>query len=346
MRIAIVGAGPAGCHLAHCLGDSDHDILLFDPQAPYEKPCGGGLTSLAGRLFPDVMALPFPRHCPSRLLLRASDGSQVEQTLDRAPWTVVSRADLGRALLERATANANVRFIEQKVTDVRLEGDGWRVSTAQGHLYPADFLVGADGVRSIVRKRVVGPIPRQHLSLVVGYRVQGAPDAIVIQTYADLEGYLWSFPGPDHASVGAGSRLGAVSPRELWQRVERFVHEMCPGASKVGRWAAMVPTARDSTLWDTPCAGPGWALLGDAAGHVYPPTGEGIVYALWSADLLADAFLQHNPELYESLWRERYGGTLASAAEMVRGVGAQEGAFEMVFHLALAMAFPRVVHPG
>ena len=342
MRIAIVGAGPAGCHLAHRLGNSDHEILLFDPRAPYEKPCGGGLTSLVGRLFPDVMALPFARHCSPRLVLRASDGSQVEQDLGSAAWSFVSRADLGQALLDRALANANVRFITEKVTDLQPEGDRWRLRTAQGQAHLTDFLVGADGVRSIVRKRLIGPIPRRHLSLVVGYRVLGAPDAIVIQTYADLEGYLWSFPGPDHANIGIGGRLGTVPPDELWQRVDRCIYEMCPNARRVDRWAALVPTAHDSTLWDTPCAGTGWALLGDAAGHVYPPTGEGIAYALWSADLLAEAFLQHTPALYESLWRERYGKELASAAAMARIAGAQEGNFEMLTHLVMATVLPRI----
>ena len=200
MKIAIVGAGPAGCHLAHLLADTEHEILLFDhrvrpPQeAGYEKPCGGGLSPIVGRRFPDVMALPFPRHRPPRVMLRASDGSQVEHELDSSDWAIVSRADFGRALLERALSNNHVRHIRQKVTDVERSGEGWSVRTASGETFSADFLVGADGVRSIVRQRVVGPIPRQHLGLAVGYRVRGAPDAIVFQTFADMEGYLWSFP--------------------------------------------------------------------------------------------------------------------------------------------------------
>jgi hypothetical protein len=40
--------------------------------------------------------------------------------------------------------------------------------------------------------------------------------------------------------------------------------------------------ARDTSLWDSPCTGPGWALPGDAAGNVHPLTGEGIAYALWT----------------------------------------------------------------
>ena len=55
MRIAIVGAGPAGCHLSHLLADSEHEVLLFDHRAPYEKPCGGGLSPIVGQRFPDVL---------------------------------------------------------------------------------------------------------------------------------------------------------------------------------------------------------------------------------------------------------------------------------------------------
>ena len=339
MRIAIVGAGPAGCHLAHRLADQDHQILLFDPRAPWEKPCGGWLSPLVGRHFPEVMALPFARHSPTRLLLRASDGSQVEQTFEQPPWSFVSRADFGRALLERALANRRVHFVRQRVVDLERVGEGWRVNTASGEAFSAGFLVGADGVRSIVRRRLVGPIPRQHLGLAVGFFVRDAPEAIVLQTFADLEGYLWSFPRVGCASVGIGSRLGALAAQELWQRLDRFLDGVCPGADKEGRWAALLPLARDPSLWDTPCAGPGWALLGDAAGHVQPITGEGIAYALWSAELLAQAFAAGNPLAYEEMWRARYGQGLARASETLRtSVASNVGAYEILFHLNLMAA--------
>src|SRR5690606_27048789 len=133
--------GPAGCHLAHRLGNSDHEILLFDPRAPYEKPCGGGLTSLVGRLFPDVMALPFPRYCPPRLVLRASDGSQVEQAVSLPDWAIVSRTDLGRTLLDRALGDKRVRHIQQQVVGVERAEEGWSVRTASGETFSAEFLV-------------------------------------------------------------------------------------------------------------------------------------------------------------------------------------------------------------
>jgi len=244
-------------------------------------------------------------------------------------------------LLDRALANGRVRHISQQVTNVERNGKGWSVRTAVAETFVADFLVGADGVRSLVRRETLGPILRKHLALAVGYRVRGAPDALVFQTYADLEGYIWSFPRPTEANVGIVARLDAVPPRELWHRVDRFLAETCPRAKKVKRWAGLLPLAHDPSLWDTPCAGPGWALLGDAAGHVQPVTGEGIAYALWSAELLAEAFARGKPQAYESMWRDDYGAGLGAASTMSTGTGG--GCYEVVFQLAMAMA---LANPG
>jgi hypothetical protein len=55
-----------------------------------------------------------------------------------------------------------------------------------------------------------------------------------------------------------------------------------------------------------------------AARHVHPLTGEGIVYALWRAELLAEAFRQGDPHLYDNLWRKRYGRGLMATSDMLR----------------------------
>lgn len=339
MKIAIVGAGPAGCHLAHLLTDTEHEILLFDHRAPYEKPCGGGLSPIVGRRFPDVMALPFTRHRPPQAILRASDGSQIEHALDSSNWAIASRTELGRALLDRAVGNNRLRRIRHRVVGVERSGEGWSVRAASGETFSAEFLVGADGVRGVVRRQVVGPIAPKHLAMAVGYHVRGVPDAILFQTFADLEGYLWSFPRVDHASVGICSRWGTLPARDLWTRLDRSLDEMCPGTEKLGRFVAALPMARDLSLWDAPCVGQGWALVGDAAGHVHPLTGEGIAYALWSAELLAEALGDGDPQLYESRWRQEYGSAMMAACAMLSSAGSGHGRYELIFQLAMAMAF-------
>jgi flavin-dependent dehydrogenase len=49
-----------------------------------------------------------------------------------------------------------------------------------------------------------------------------------------------------------------------------------------------------------------------------PVTGEGIYYALRSAELFADAFLKGKPQEYETLWRKDFGGELKRASQMRR----------------------------
>ena len=57
-------------------------------------------------------------------------------------------------------------------------------------------------------------------------------------------------------------------------------------------------------------------MLGDAAGFADPVTGEGIYYALRSAELLADCYLRGAPLEYERRWREDFGGELQRASQM------------------------------
>ncbi len=83
-------------------------------------------------------------------------------------------------------------------------------------------------------------------------------------------------------------------------------------------YAARIPGFADQT-WDKRSAcGEGWALLGDAAGFADPVTGEGIYYALRSAEIFSDAVLEGQPEQYEKRWRKDFGWELRRASQMRR----------------------------
>ena len=72
------------------------------------------------------------------------------------------------------------------------------------------------------------------------------------------------------------------------------------------RYSALIPSLGLSSLAAHRVDGPGWSLVGDAAGTVDPLTREGIRHSLDSADLLADAFESGSPGDYGSLWRKRF----------------------------------------
>jgi flavin-dependent dehydrogenase len=84
----------------------------------------------------------------------------------------------------------------------------------------------------------------------------------------------------------------------------------------VDAYAARIPGLAPET-WDARrFCGDGWALLGDAAGFADPVTGEGIYYALRSAEILAGSFLEGRLSDYESRCRADFVRELRRASEM------------------------------
>jgi flavin-dependent dehydrogenase len=84
------------------------------------------------------------------------------------------------------------------------------------------------------------------------------------------------------------------------------------------RYAARIPGLEPRTWDHRHACGDLWALLGDAAGFADPVTGEGIYYALRSAELFAGAYLAGSPLDYEKLWRQDFGRELQRASQMRR----------------------------
>ncbi len=82
------------------------------------------------------------------------------------------------------------------------------------------------------------------------------------------------------------------------------------------RYAARIPGLAPQTFEQRRAAGEDWALLGDAAGFADPVTGEGIYYALRSAELFAEAYARDDVASYEKKWRADFGRELRRASKM------------------------------
>jgi len=78
---------------------------------------------------------------------------------------------------------------------------------------------------------------------------------------------------------------------------------VAPAERLFSRWRDFLLThsssLRAQTMATIEVSGDGWAMVGDSAGLVDPITGEGLYYALRSAELCAEALLAHRPEDYE-----------------------------------------------
>ena len=303
-NIVIVGAGPAGLVLAYGLAREGRDVIIFDHRAPWEKPCGGMLGPGTLEEHAVLSDYPYSINLCKSVLLELTHSKQRSVTLD-PPLPVVSRIDFNKYLLDKAI-EAGAEFIKQKVVKLSWNFPKWTIKTDQGS-YNADLIVGADGVNSIVRESIVGRIHRDHLSLTCGYFVSGITKEQNIIKFLDVLGYIWVFSRSDHASAGICARLGTLSGKKLFEKLNNFLDGHYFNIKILRRWSALVPTIGDDSFYEQPCCGNNWMLIGDAAGHVDPVTGEGITYALQSAVLACKSIINDDMELYESAWRAKYG---------------------------------------
>ena len=283
--VAIIGAGPAGSFAAEKLARAGSRVLIFDPRGAWEKPCGGGITVRALRRYGFLLDDPaWPKQRIDRITLIGPGRRRLSLDSGTAPLVVYSRERLNALLLERARA-AGAEFINEAVWRFEREGGGWRIATGAGE-WRADLLVGADGANSVVRRRFAEKFRSADVALSLGYNAPGGGSSeVIIDFPLDLTGYIWAFPRTDHINFGIANILGEYTSKQLKALIHRFIDEYYGGRAPYGEMAyfgAKIPMLDHGSWEDMRATGPGWALVGDAAGFVDPITGEGIYFAMCS----------------------------------------------------------------
>jgi geranylgeranyl reductase family protein len=294
--IAVVGGGPAGAFAAYLLARAGARVTLFDPSHPREKPCGGGVTGRALALVAPALGLtrfPAVPVATSRFDV-TSDTSASVPLHDHgfsadSSLLVVSRAEFDRALVDGAIA-AGAVFKPERVTHVEVSPKGAQVRTGNG-TYTADYLFGADGANSFVRRRLAKQFTRSQLSIATGVFAHGLSSSeIVVRFVANPQGYIWSFPRTDHLAIGIGAQADDTQSAPLREILAHWLTEtrIADGA-RLEWYSWPIPSLRVEDFEHERPAQGRWMLLGDAGGLVDPLTREGIFFALRSAQLAVDA---------------------------------------------------------
>ena len=318
--IAIVGGGPAGAMAAERLlrGHASEEmksralrVTIFEEKPGWEKPCGGGLSHKALKSYPFLLNEARLANPVRKMEIHGPKEVGVSLTL-REPLAIYSRRELNHLLLERSQCSG-AHVINDRIVSINRASGKWRL---QGRLdtYEADFLVLASGARSALRNELAGPLRPQDFMLTFGYFAPGRDDRLIIEFFDEFEGYAWSFPRPDHLSVGICGKVGHVRMLELQQKLHRFMsrHGFSIGSANV--FSHLLPSLEPDSWKNIALEGPGWALAGDVAGLADPITGEGLYYALRSGELLAESILKGIPYA-RSAWNE-FGARLMLGAQI------------------------------
>jgi flavin-dependent dehydrogenase len=315
-EIAIVGGGPAGALCGERLASAGFQVTIYDERLVWEKPCGGGLTHKAIEAYPFLLDSPQPKKIVRRAELISSDGQRAQFEMDH-PIVIYARKVLNGLLLDRAI-NAGCSVVPTRVTGVNTNGARVRLMSGGEERF-SDFIVLAAGARNQLLPETTA-LGSKDLEVTLGYFVPTEEDIIKIKFLKQFEGYLWSFPRADHLSVGICAKMGQSSTQVLRGHLDAFVEEEKIPRAGAQFYSHVLPSPEAKTIRNRKIMGRNWAMAGDAAATVDPITGEGLYYALRSGDLLAQAIVAGQPELYPAQLRAAFSADLEFAANIARKI--------------------------
>ena len=304
--VIVVGARCAGASLAMLLARQGRRVLALDraqfpsdtvsthfmwPRTTAALARWGLLDALAATGCPPIETVNLhfgPVHLSGR-------PEAVEGT---AAMFCPRRTILDKLLVDAARqAGADVRE-QVLVREIIRDGErvaGVRAVDREGRSIEAkaQLVVGADGMNSTVAEAVQAATHRSHPPLTCGFYAywKGVPthgvefylrhgrDVLVFPTHHDL------------TCIWAGRPI-AEWPAYRAARDETYLESLDPSLLdrvRKGERATAFKGTHRLLNYIRDCAGPGWALVGDAAYHRDPLTGMGIGDAFMGAQLLADA---------------------------------------------------------
>jgi geranylgeranyl reductase family protein len=305
--VLIVGGGPAGSSAAWHCAQAGLEVCVLDRAAfPRAKPCAEYVSPEGSRILHAMGALDTLETQAAQLngmVVHAPSGGRIHGEFVarhgfrgfRDRGLGIRREVLDTVLLDCARA-AGVQVMERAKVDALTVDRAGTVTGVKtnGHTINARLVIGADGLRSVVSRRL--GLARQsrvmrRVALVAHFR-----DVRDVGTLGEMHvtrnGYVGlarvneglvnvALVVPARASVSM--RGDAAGYLDAWLRAHPQLAPRFAGATRETPVRATGPFASRATR---PWA-PGVMLTGDAADFFDPFTGEGIYSALRGGDLLA-----------------------------------------------------------
>lgn len=285
MRIAIVGAGPAGLSMAYFLkGIKRFETTVYESlPEPGIKPCAWGL--ITG--IEDIIPIPketiiseikaFRIYLDNKLIFDIRTNNKLGYIIDKPLF------------LKRLSENVNTQFnskVTQKngkyfVNDKPLEAD--KVIIANGH-YSVDKSMTIPAIQYIT-----------------DYEID--KETVEFYFYSGLLGYAWIFPDREGSKIGIG---GYAEIPELKERVKGILK----GRIKKFHGARV----SDHGIIEDRLDG---NYIGEALGAVYAVTGEGIRPSILSSKILADSMI-NNKDFRKEFKKSKLYFTLNWHAKIIK----------------------------
>lgn len=339
-EVAIVGGGPAG--LAAGIGFARRGfstVIIEKNEWPIDKACGEGLMPDGVAELERLGVLPhLDASYPFKgVELVSKRGTRMPVPFRNGNGLGIRRTALSQALF--AVASQELNLICMPRTKL-LSIDHKQLTTSKSNI-SYRFLVGADGLRSQVRKLVATEVPTKVRRYGATQHFEIAPWSQFVEVYFSdgIEAYvtpcgdnqvgvafLWHYDrfSPTHGRAGLIAQCLSHFPN-LKERLSN-----CVATSETQTIGPMRRKIRVNKL-------PGIALLGDAAGYHDAITGEGVSLSLLEARALVERY-PHALGSYQKAQRRlksKANLLTGSALFLSRRPYLQDAAFRLVSRFGL-----------
>jgi flavin-dependent dehydrogenase len=319
--VVVIGGGPAGSTVSALIAQKGHKVQLFEREHFPRFHIGESLIPetywVLKRLgmLPKMQKSHFVKKYSVQFVNSKGKQSAPFYFWDNKPhecsqtWQVV-RSEFDQMMLDNAREHGVDVHEGSQVIEVLFEGRravGVKVRMADDSVLEvrARVVVDASGQVGVLQKklglRVWDPLLNKGAIWTYwkgAYRDTGRDEGatMVLQT-ADRKGWFWYIPQHDDTvSVGVVAPFDYLfKGRESYQKTYEEEVERCPAVaervSKATRITGHFAT-RDYSYRATEVAGDGWVLIGDAFGFLDPLYSSGVLLALRSGEMAADAICE------------------------------------------------------
>ncbi len=294
--VIIIGGGPAGAACAYDLASAGKKILIVEKdEFPRFKPCAGMLTIKALHQLPYSIAPVVQWQTDSMTLTREF---KAEKTLSASKPLVVTtvRKELDAFCLQKAqSAGAKLKVEAKGFERYEQKADCIEVTLASGETLSCDFLVGADGAHSKVRKQSQQFVPDRTAVALEGCIplskiTKNHSKQLRFDFQVAKKGYAWLIPKGDHINVGLYTRRPDEYPLSKTALQDYTEHML--GCREIDEFQGFPVGTGGEYFKPQPSR---VILVGDAAGYAEPIFGEGIHNAIKSGRAAAKTLLETPP---------------------------------------------------